>query len=100
MSWENPGQRYDLKSTTKSISITALGRAMADGKISLADNAIKHHSALAVSPKSNRETGWIEQITIIHLATQTAGFDKPGGFTKLIFEPGTKWAYNDGALTG
>ena len=30
------------------------------------------------------------------MATQTAGFDKPGGFTKLIFESGTKWAYNDG----
>ncbi|MAE18527.1 hypothetical protein CMK12_06275 [Candidatus Poribacteria bacterium] len=73
-----------------------MGLAIADGKIGLADNAIKHHPALAVPPEPNRETSWIEQITITHLATQTAGFDKPGGFTKLIFELGTKWAYSDG----
>ena len=70
--------------------------AIADGEIGLADNAIKHHPALTVPPEPNHETGWIEQITITHLAAQTAGFDKPGGFTKLIFESGTKWAYSDG----
>ena len=30
MSWGNPSRRYDLKSTTKSIGVTALGRAIAD----------------------------------------------------------------------
>ncbi len=45
---------------------------------------------------TNVETGWIGEITILHLATQTAGFEKPGGYTKLIFEPGTKWSYSDG----
>ena len=47
-------------------------------------------------PESNAATGWLDQITILHLATQTAGFEKPGGYEKLIFEPGTKWAYSDG----
>jgi len=96
MSWGEPGQRYDLKSTTKSIGVTALGLAIADGKIDLSDKAVQHHPALAVPPESNRGTGWIEQITITHLARQTAGFDKSGGYTKLIFAPGTKWSYSDG----
>ena len=51
---------------------------------------------MAVPPEPNHETGWIERITITHLAIQTAGFEKPGGCTKQIFEPGTKWAYSDG----
>jgi CubicO group peptidase (beta-lactamase class C family) len=96
MAWGDPRQRYDLKSTTKSIGVTALGLAIADGKIRLTDKASKHHPTLAVPPESNRQTGWIDQITIEHLATQTAGFEKPGGYTKLIFEPGTKWNYSDG----
>ncbi len=96
MSWGDPNRRYDLKSTTKSIGITALGLAIADGKIQLEDKAVQHHPSFGVPPESNRKTGWIENITIQHLATQTAGFEKPGGYTKLIYEPGTKWAYSDG----
>lgn len=96
MSWGNPRARYDLKSTTKSIGVTALGLAIADGKIRLRDKVTQHHSAFAVPPDSNRNTGWIENVTILHLATQTAGFEKPGGCKKLIFEPGTKWSYSDG----
>ncbi len=34
-------------------------------------------------------------ITLKHLATQTAGFEKPGGYGKLLFEPGTNWFYSD-----
>jgi CubicO group peptidase (beta-lactamase class C family) len=30
------------------------------------------------------------------LATHTAGFDKPGGYEPLLFQPGTKWRYSDG----
>ncbi len=95
-SWGDPGRRYDLKSTTKSIGVTALGLAIADGKIALADKVVKHHPTFAVPPESNRKTAWIDRITIQHLATQTARFQKPGGYTKLIFEPGTKWSYSDG----
>jgi hypothetical protein len=96
MRWGDPRQRYDLKSTTKSFGATALGLAIADGKIRLEDKARDRHPSLAVPPESNRETGWIQQITIWHLATHTAGFDKPGGYTRLTFQPGTKWAYSDG----
>ena len=46
-------------------------------------------------PNSNIATGWLDDITIRHLATQTAGFEKPGGYAKLLFRPGTKWFYSD-----
>jgi CubicO group peptidase (beta-lactamase class C family) len=95
MSWGDEKKRYDLKSTTKSIGVTALGLAIMDGKIALADKAAKFHPSLATPPQSNRETGWIDKITILHLATQTAGFEKRGGYGKLLFEPGTKWLYSD-----
>jgi CubicO group peptidase (beta-lactamase class C family) len=96
MSWGDPRARYDLKSTTKSIGVSSLGLAIADGKIRLEDKVTKHHSAFGVPPDSNRKTNWIQEVTILHLATQTAGFEKPGGYTKLIFQPGTKWSYSDG----
>lgn len=96
MSWGDPARRYDLKSTTKSIGVTALGLAIGDGKLRLEDKAVRHHPTFAIPPESNRTTGWIEKITLQHLATQTAGFEKPGGYTRLVFEPGTKWSYSDG----
>ena len=95
MSWGDEKKRYDLKSTTKSIGVTALGLAIMDGKIALTDKAAKFHPSFAIPPESNRQTGWIKRITILHLATQTAGFEKPGGYGKLLFEPGTKWLYSD-----
>jgi CubicO group peptidase (beta-lactamase class C family) len=96
MQWGDTRRRYDLKSTTKSFGATALGLALADGKLTLEDRALQHHPGLGVPPESNRRTGWIEQITVQHLATQTAGFAKPGGYTELQFAPGSKWAYSDG----
>ena len=96
MSWGSPSSRYGLKSTTKSIGVTALGLAIADGKIALQDKVTKHHPNVGVPPEANAKTGWIDKMTIHHLATQTAGFEKPGGYTKLIFEPGTKWSSSDG----
>jgi CubicO group peptidase (beta-lactamase class C family) len=96
MSWGDVRRRYDLKSTTKSFGVTALGLAIADGKIALSDRVVQHHPTFGMPPESNGKTGWIDRITIQHLATQTAGFEKRGGYTKLVFEPGTKWAYSDG----
>lgn len=96
LSWGDVSQRFDLKSTTKSIGVTALGLAIADGKLKLTDKVVSRHPSFGVPPESNRKTDWLDRITIHHLATQTAGFEKPGGYTKLIFEPGTKWAYSDG----
>ncbi|MFQ6035356.1 MAG: serine hydrolase, partial [Sedimentisphaerales bacterium] len=97
MQWGDQKRRYDLKSTTKAIGVTAVGLALKDGKItSLNDLAKKYHPNIGIPPESNAETGWLDKITLFHLATQTAGFDKPGGYTKLLFEPGTKWSYSDG----
>jgi CubicO group peptidase (beta-lactamase class C family) len=97
MQWGDQERRYDLKSTTKSIGVTAVALALKDGKFeSLQDPAGKYHPDFGVPPESNAQTGWLDKITLFHLATQTAGFDKIGGYTKLMFAPGTKWAYSDG----
>jgi CubicO group peptidase (beta-lactamase class C family) len=96
MSWGDAKKRFDLKSTTKSIGVTALGLAIGDGKLDLSDLARERHPSFGVPPESNAAAGWLDKITLKHLATQTAGFEKPGGYGKLLFEPGTEWAYSDG----
>ena len=96
MAWGDSQKLYDLKSTTKSIGVTALGLAIGDGLMSLDEKALKHHPAFGFPPEDNRKTGWLDEITLKHLATQTAGFDKPGGYQPLLFRPGTKWHYSDG----
>lgn len=93
--WGDPKQRYDLKSTTKSFGAAALGLAIQDGKVRLSDRARAHHPTLGTLPKANLNTGWLDEITLLHLASQTAGFDKPGGYVPLLFQPGTAWAYSD-----
>ena len=94
-SWGDQAQRYDLKSTTKSFGAAALGLAIKDGKMRLSDKARVHHPTLGTPPETNALAGWLDQITIFHLASQTAGFDKPGGYVPLLFKPGTEWAYSD-----
>lgn len=94
--WGSPTQLYDLKSTTKSFGATALGVAILDRKLSLDDRVVERHPSFAVPPASNRETGWIKDIRIWHLATHTAGFEKPGGYRPLLFAPGSHWFYSDG----
>ncbi len=96
MRWGDQDQRYDIKSATKSFGATMLGVAIMDGKIDLDALAQRYHPALGVPPQSNTGTDWLSEITILHLATQTAGFDKPGGYEKLLFQPGTRWHYSDG----
>ncbi len=96
MKWGDQQQRYDLKSSTKAIGVTAVGLALADGKFAgLHDRARKYHPELGVQPGGNKDQ-WLDKITLFHLATQTAGFDKVGGYTNLLFEPGTQWSYSDG----
>jgi len=94
--WGDQDERYDIKSATKSFGATMLGIAVKDGKIELDAPARRYHPTLGVPPQSNAETGWLDEITIRHLATQTAGFAKPGGYEKLLFKPGRAWHYSDG----
>jgi CubicO group peptidase (beta-lactamase class C family) len=94
--WGDLEQRYDLKSSTKSFGAAALGVAIKDGKMQLSDKARSHHPTLGTPPNSNADTGWLDEITILHLASQTAGFDKPGGYVPVLFRPGTEWSYSDG----
>jgi len=96
LSWGSATQTYDLKSTTKSIGVTAVGLAIKDGRVSLGDKAQQHHPNFGVPPNSNAATGWLDDITLRHLASQTAGFEKPGGYEPLLFQPGTQWHYSDG----
>ena len=95
--WGDQSRRYDLKSTTKAIGVTALGLALKDSKIgSINDPAKQYHLHFGTRPESNIESGWLDKITLFELTTQTAGFDKSGGYTRLMFKPGTKWSYSDG----
>jgi len=94
--WGDQGRRYDLKSSTKSFGATALAIALEDGKFeSLEDKAKDHHPTFGVAKDGTGRREWLDAVTLFHLATQTAGFAKPGGTGKLLFAPGTKWAYSD-----
>ena len=76
-SWGDSQKTYDLKSTTKSIGVTALGLALVDGKLSLESKAVDCLPEFGAPPDENRRSGWLERVTLFHLATQTAGFAKP-----------------------
>jgi len=93
--WGDINRLYDLKSTTKSIGVTALGLAIKDGMMRLGDTASNYYSNIGIPPDKNKENGWLDKITLLNLVTHTAGFDKPGGYATLLFEPGTAWAYSD-----
>ena len=71
LSWGSSSQPYALKSTTKSIGLTALGLAIKDGVMNLSDQAQHHHASIGVPPNSNSATGWLNDITLLHLATHS-----------------------------
>ncbi|MBN2129159.1 MAG: serine hydrolase [Sedimentisphaerales bacterium] len=97
MRWGDQKRTYDLKSSTKAIGVTAVALALQDGRFkSLHEPAARYHPQFGVPPEANAESGRLGGLTLFHLATQTAGFDKNGGYTSLLFEPGTKWSYSDG----
>lgn len=96
LQWGDQSRIYDLKSSTKAIGVTAVGLALLDRKfLSLHDLASRYHPEFASPPRTNEPNNWRGKITLFHLATQTAGFDKPGGYSELLFDPGTKWSYSD-----
>lgn len=93
--WGDQRKRYDIKSATKSFGATMLGLAVKDGRVKLSDFAWQHHDSFGVPPRANGNSGWARRVTLLHLATQTAGFEKPGGYGRLLFVPGTHWHYSD-----
>lgn len=106
LTWGDPRTRYDLKSSTKSFGSIALGLALKDGKVALDDKARKHHPAFGApcdrkapagsnAAPTGQQAAWMDEITLLHLATQTAGFEKAGGSNKLLFQPGSYWFYSD-----
>ena len=94
--WGDQTKLYDLKSTTKSIGSIALGLAVKDGLVDLNAPVVEQFSDLGIPPEKNAATGWIDDITYLHLATHSAGFNKPGGYEPLLYKPGSSWAYSDG----
>ncbi|KPJ72040.1 MAG: hypothetical protein AMS14_08620 [Planctomycetes bacterium DG_20] len=96
ITWGDQAARYDLKSSTKSIGMTSVGLAMMDSRITTLDVPAKRfHPTFGEAKDGTGNREWLGRITLFHLATQTAGFEKPGGTGRLLFAPGTKWAYSD-----
>lgn len=99
--WGDIDARVDLKSTTKSMASIALGRAVDQGLIALEDTAQSHYADFGVDPTdpTPSDPAVLSQITVLQLATHTAGYDKPGDArVDLLYAPGTTWSYSDGGL--
>lgn len=96
-SWGSIDQRFDLKSTTKSIGSIALAIALEEQRVRLQDRAIAHLPTFGVPPATN-DPQWISEITLLQLATHTSGFEKTGAYGRLLAPPGLEWRYSDGAL--
>jgi len=94
--WGGQYKQYELKSSTKTIGALLLGVAIKRKGILLGDLARNYLPTLGTPPTQNDATGWPRLITIRDLATHVAGFDKKGGFEKLLFRPQSKWSYSDG----
>ena len=96
LSWGDLATRYDLKSTTKSFGAALAGLALNDGLVDLDQLAQLYLPDVGIPPDTNSDTGWPGLITLKHLLTHTAGFDKAGGYIDMLFQPGTVWSYSDG----
>ena len=76
--------------------MTSVGLAMIDGRLTSLDvPAKRYHPTFGAAKDGTGRREWLDSVTLFPLATQTAGFEKPGGTGKLLFAPGTKWAYSD-----
>ena len=93
--WGASTERYQVQSATKSWGSVMLGLACDDGKVAIGDRARDHLADFASIPESNLATGWLEQITLDHLATHTAGFPEPTRYGELVVAPGSKWIYSN-----
>jgi CubicO group peptidase (beta-lactamase class C family) len=96
-SWGDIDLRVDIKSVTKSMGGIALGLALDQDLVELTDSAKARMPSLGTPPGTD-PAATLEQITILNLATHTAGFPKPGGYHALVAAPATEWRYSDGGL--
>ena len=107
-SWGSETQLFEMKSTTKSMGGLALLLALDEGKVALTDKAITKLPVLGTDPAvtiAAGVTGSFADITVLQLATHTAGFSKsdlpppPTPSTRTLdYNPGTTWAYSDQGL--
>jgi CubicO group peptidase (beta-lactamase class C family) len=102
-SWGSPTQRYEMKSTTKSMGGLALLLALDEGKIALGDNvSAKIPAVFGTNPAidTTGASGSLSDITVRQLATHTSGLSKldSGTLTLQYGPPGTKWSYSDQGL--
>jgi CubicO group peptidase (beta-lactamase class C family) len=105
-SWGNEQQLFEMKSTTKSMGGLALLLALDEGKVALTDKAQTKLSVLGTDPPvtiATGVTGTFGDISVLQLATHTAGFSKTDqplapAVRMLSYNPGSTWAYSDQGL--
>lgn len=88
--------RYDLKSASKSVGSLILGFAIGEGRVGLSNLAVSRMPSFASSPTDAKTRDRRRRVTVEHLATHLAGFDKDGGEEPIIYEPGSGFRYSDG----
>jgi CubicO group peptidase (beta-lactamase class C family) len=100
--WGSPTLRYEMKSTTKSIGGLALLLALDENRLALNDRAVDRLPVFGIEPAvdtSPVSSGSLSDITLLQLATQTAGFSKSDDVDiephRLLFTPGSTWMYSD-----
>lgn len=96
-SWGEIDTRFPSQSATKSIGGMALGLALDDGLLTLQTRGREILPTLGNPPDTN-DPAQLDTITVLQLATHTAGFEKDRGYGDLLFQPGTTWHYSDGGL--
>jgi CubicO group peptidase (beta-lactamase class C family) len=96
-SWGNIDQRFDVKSTTKSIGAIALALALDDNLVRIDERAATYVPSFGLDPPAN-DPVQAQSITLLQLATHTAGFEKTARYGRLLDPPGTAWRYSDGGL--
>jgi CubicO group peptidase (beta-lactamase class C family) len=105
--WGDETRLFEMKSTTKSMGGLALLLGIDEGKVALTDKAVDRLPGVfgtdpPVTLQPTVTPGSLNNITVLQLATHTAGFSKSdlatGPARTLDNDPGTAWAYSDQGL--